>query len=308
MNFAGYHVEIKKIYSTVVTYMKVSMFYVTETITALLLLGSILVTAFGNNITDTFAQGLTSPLDEAEKLLSDIQSLMNQSGGTDPADFSASSDLAANNSDFDLAANNSDFGLEDPGRKDLSGHYSNLKFGIVDFVIPSGWFASENIEGEKLISVDIQEGTTKERLDKLVNEPIDLNSSTITPKITLTSYDKEESKQADLLLEKFSAGSIIKTCNNLESNSTAEIDGKPFKVSTMECKSYAKSDESATQNPQDSISTDVIKKYEYETPDTTFSVELTLPTQDYYSTVHKSVDITKYTPILEPAASSLKLK
>ena len=53
---------------------------------------------------------------------------------------------------------------------------------------------------------------------------------------------------------------------------------------------------------------DVIKKYEYETPDTTFSVELILPTQDYYSTVHKDVDITKYTPILEAAASSLKLK
>ena len=50
------------------------MVYLTETITALLLLGSILVTAFDNNITDTFAQGLTSPLEEAEKLLSDIQS------------------------------------------------------------------------------------------------------------------------------------------------------------------------------------------------------------------------------------------
>ena len=288
--------------------MKVSLFYLTQTITALLLLGTILVTAFNNNITNTFAQGLTSPLDEAEKLLSDIQSLNNNSGATDLANFSDSSDLAANNSDFGLGANNSDFGLEDQGRKDLSGHYSNLKFGIVDFVIPSGWFASENIEGERIISVDMQQGTAKERLDKLTHEPLDLNSSTITPKITLTSYDKEESKQADLLVEKFSAGNIINTCNNLESNSTAEIDGKQFKVSTMECKSFAKSNENATQNPQDSISTDIIKKYEYETPDTTFSVELILPTQDYYSPVHKNVDITKYTPILEAVAGSLKLK
>jgi hypothetical protein len=138
----------------------------------------------------------------------------------------------------------------------------------------------------------MQEGTTEERLDKLAHEPIDLNSSTITPKITLTPYDKAESKQADLLVEKFTSGNIIDTCNNLESNSTAEIDGKPFKVSTMECKSYAKADENGTQNPQDSISTDIVKKYEYETPDTTFSVELTLPTQDYYSPVHKNVDIT----------------
>ena len=41
------------------------------------------MTAFDNNITDTFAQGLTSPLEEAEKLLSDIQSLKNNSGATD---------------------------------------------------------------------------------------------------------------------------------------------------------------------------------------------------------------------------------
>ena len=95
----------------------------------------------------------------------------------------------------------------------------------------------------------MQEGTAKERLDKLAHEPIDLNSSTITPKITLTSYDKEESKQADLLFEKFSAGNIIDTCNNLESNSTAEIDGKPFKVSTMECKGFVKSNEKCHRGP-----------------------------------------------------------
>ena len=288
--------------------MQLSMFHLTEAITTLLLSGSILVTAFDNNITDTFAQGLTSPLDQAEKLLSDIQSLNNNSGATDLANYTGSSDLGANNSDFGLGVNNSEFGLESPGRKDLSGHYSNLKFGIVDFVIPPGWFASENIEGEKMLSVDVQQGTAKERLDKLTQEPIDLNSSTITPKITLTSHDKEELKQADLLVEKFSPGNIIDSCNNLESNSTAEIDGKQFKVSTMECKSFVKSNENVAQTPQDSISTDVIKKYEYETPDTTFGVELTLPTQDYYSPVHKNVNITKYTPILEAVAGSLKLK
>lgn len=150
--------------------MRVSLFYLTQTVTALLLLGTILVTAFNYNITNIFAQGLTGPLDEAEKLLSDIQSLNNNSGATDLANFSDSSDLAANNSDFGLGANNSDFGLENPGKKDLSGHYSNIKFGIVDFVIPSGWFASENIEGEKMLSVDVQQGTAKERLAKLTQE------------------------------------------------------------------------------------------------------------------------------------------
>ena len=40
-----------------------------------------MVTAFDNKLTDTFAQGLTSPLEEAEKLLSDIQSLKNNNQG-----------------------------------------------------------------------------------------------------------------------------------------------------------------------------------------------------------------------------------
>ena len=70
-------------------------------------------------MTVTFAQGLTNPLDEAKKLLSDIQSLKNNnSEATDLANFSSSSDFPSNNSDFGLSANNSDFGLEDLGRKD----------------------------------------------------------------------------------------------------------------------------------------------------------------------------------------------
>ena len=103
-------VEIKNIFYSCDIH-EVSLIYLTETITALLLLGSILVTAFDNNITDTFAQGLTSPLEEAEKLLSDIQSLKNNSGATDLANLSGPSDLAVNSSDFGLGVNSSDFGL-----------------------------------------------------------------------------------------------------------------------------------------------------------------------------------------------------
>ena len=75
MRFTGHHGRDKKFIQQSITSMKVSMFYLSETITGFLLLGSILVTVFGNNMTDTFAQGLTNPLDEAKKLLSDIQRL-----------------------------------------------------------------------------------------------------------------------------------------------------------------------------------------------------------------------------------------
>ena len=69
-----------------------SLIYLIETVTALLLLGTILVIAFDNHIANTFAQGLTGPLEEAEKLLSDIQSLKNNSGGTGLVNLSDSSD------------------------------------------------------------------------------------------------------------------------------------------------------------------------------------------------------------------------
>src|SRR6476620_12095212 len=107
------------------------MVYLTETLTALLLLGSILVTAFDNHVANTFAQGLTSPLEEAEKLLSDLQSLRNNSGATDLANFSGSSDLPANNSDFGLGANNSDFGLG-ANNSDFGLGANNSDFGLGD--------------------------------------------------------------------------------------------------------------------------------------------------------------------------------
>ena len=48
---------------------KVSMVYLTKTLTALLLLVSTLVTAFDNHLANTFAQGLTSPLEEAKTVV-----------------------------------------------------------------------------------------------------------------------------------------------------------------------------------------------------------------------------------------------
>jgi hypothetical protein len=44
---------------------------------------------------------------------------------------------------------------------DVSGSYSNPSYGILDFVIPSGWYGSEKQwSGDKSISLDMQQGVS----------------------------------------------------------------------------------------------------------------------------------------------------
>jgi hypothetical protein len=57
-------------------------------------------------------------------------------------------------------------------RTDISGHYSDPNYGIIDFVIPSGWYGSERQwSGDKSISLDIHQGTETEYQDRLMSPP-----------------------------------------------------------------------------------------------------------------------------------------
>lgn len=188
------------------------------------------------------------------------------------------------------------------GKKDISGHYSNIDLGIVDFVIPQGWYGSESFDADKLLEVNLQQGTNQERLDKLMSLDA-LNSTELTPQIIVSSSDKKQNEQVMAIL-----GPSNRVCTSVESNSTSTIGGKVFKVSTMECKLYAESATNQQANSSTSLETNLIKKYEYETPNTLYSVELILPTQEYGTSVFKTVDISRYTPTLDLVVNSLKLK
>ena len=51
-----------------------------------------------------------------------------------------------------------------------SGHYSNPSYGILDFVIPSGWYGSERQwSGDESISLDMHQGTETEYMDRLLS-------------------------------------------------------------------------------------------------------------------------------------------
>jgi hypothetical protein len=55
---------------------------------------------------------------------------------------------------------------------DVSGHYNNSAYGILDFVLPSGWYGSEKQwSGDKSISLDMHPGTKTEYMDRLMTPP-----------------------------------------------------------------------------------------------------------------------------------------
>jgi hypothetical protein len=253
------------------------------------------------------AQNL-STLGDAEKLMKDIQSLRggdnntyNQTGATGQS----SSEGIDNEATTGVSPTGEMEEGTDKGRKDLSGHYSNPDFGILDFVIPDGWYASETFEGQKRLYVEVQPGTNQERLDKLTQIPAGPGPSELVPKISVGSLDKEENRQATNLLEENSA---LPVCTSMVPNSTATINGKLFRVSTMECKTFDNTNPPNGTTPQNSTSTDILKTYQFDAEKTIYTIELDLPTQDFLSSYHRSVDINKYTPYLETVANSLKLK
>jgi hypothetical protein len=76
------------------------------------------------------------------------------------------------------------------------GHYSNPRYGIIDFVLPNGWYASETQNGKKSIIVDMHPGTEKKHLDKL----LDPASGTIAT-MTLEVQDKQELQNTATFLQ-----------------------------------------------------------------------------------------------------------
>src|SRR5919108_5062038 len=45
-------------------------------------------------------------------------------------------------------------------RADITGQYSNPTYGIINFEIPTGWYASEGMFGDKGISISMHPGTS----------------------------------------------------------------------------------------------------------------------------------------------------
>ena len=205
----------------------------------------------------------------AKDYLSTLAELRNQSN-TNVSSIIDQGNTTTTNNEADLATQQF--------KTDVSGNYRCPTYGILDFVIPTGWYGSERQwSGDKSISLDMHAGTEEDYMDQLLS-PTSLDGTDINdifPKMTLESTDKAQLQYTPSLLEGSStvsdSGTATSQCMNqdgsmryLEPNSTATINGKDFNVSTAEC--IYSSDFSTTVV--------VFKTYRHESPERIYSLQL----------------------------------
>ena len=162
-------------------------------------------------------------------------------------------------------------------------------------------------------------GTEEDYMDQLLS-PTSLDGTDINdifPKMTLESTDKAQLQYTPSLLEGSStvsdSGTATSQCMNqdgsmryLEPNSTATINGKDFNVSTAEC--IYSSDFSTTVV--------VFRTYRHESPERIYSLQLEVfkdlftngPNPQNPQDLQNVIDIKKYSPIIDNAVHSLKVK
>jgi hypothetical protein len=214
---------------------------------------------------------------------------------------------------------------------DVSGTYSNPSYGILNFVIPSGWYGSEKQwSGDKSISLDMQQGTELEYMDRLLSPPSRDGNDENDPTMTLESNEKAELQYSQSRLDEGSPVEEAAPANQCKSlngsirflgpNYTSTIDGKTFNVFTMECKwqtDYGSDVEKGNLNDTFSgstgrgSSTEVSKTYRYESPERIYSLQLKV-SKDMYGTgqgiFQNVLDIKKYEPIIDTAVQTLKIE
>ena len=247
--------------------------------------------------------------EQAEDFLSTLMELRNQSGG----DALSTIDEGIDNS----TGASSEMGLsEEQFATDVSGHYNNSAYGILDFVLPSGWYGSERQwSGDKSISLDMHPGTEAEYMDRLMTPPsTDANNEAdIITTMTLESNDRAQLQYTQSLLDEMSQVSdrgdagecqtLNGTTRLVEPNSTSTIGGKLFNITTTEC-TYS-SDESRTRTME------VLKTYRHESPERVYSLQLKAFKDSFNASQDSppnTLDIKKYTPIIDTAVRTLKIQ
>jgi hypothetical protein len=258
---------------------------------------------------------------QAKDYLSTLMELQNQTN-TNESSLESFDNTGANNA-TDLAMPQL--------ATDVSGQYFNPNYGILDFVIPSGWYGSERQwSGDRSISLDMHQGTEAEYQDRLFAPPSGEGVIENEPIMTLESNDKSQLQlmQSGLgeepLVAEIAPASQCKSLGGsirfTEPNSTVTIDGKEFDVFTMECnwKTDFGGGEVQMENFSDpslgalqGSSTEVSKTYRYESPERIYSLQLKVSKDllgEGQNIPQNVIDIKKYTPIIDGAVQTLKVE
>jgi hypothetical protein len=186
-------------------------------------------------------------------------------------------------------------------RQDISGKYINPKYGITEFEIPSGWFATEGMNGDNGIILAIHPGTTKEFFTNL-NSPSNKDTQPIMNLIVQDREDLRERQESSL---SYTEPSTISTkCKELTQNSTATINDKQFQISTMKCSTKnSKTSPSGIDFGHDELT----KPYKYDSPNTIYVLQLILSGEYSPNKMVNDADLANFKPTIDKAIQTLKI-
>lgn len=200
-----------------------------------------------------------------------------------------------NNNSINTFTDNSEF------RQDISGKYTNPKFGISEFKIPDNWFATESMNGDNGIILTMLPGTTQEFFNKLRS----LSNNETLPVMNLIVQDKENLKERQMSSLSDSEPSSFSTkCMELNSNSTSMINDKPFQISTLKCST---TDKGPTPGGIDFGHNEITMSYKYDSPNTIYVLQLVLSSENSSNKIVNDEYLYKFQPILDNAIQTLKI-
>ena len=186
-------------------------------------------------------------------------------------------------------------------RQDISGKYSNPKYGITEFEIPSGWFATEGMNGDNGIILAIHPGTTKEFFTNL-NSP---SNKETQPIMNLIVQDREDLRERQESSLSYTEPSTFSTkCKELTQNSTATIDDKQFQISTMKCST---NNSKASPGGIDFGHDELTKSYKYDSPNTIYVLQLILSSEYSPNKMVNDADLANFQPTIDKAIQTLKI-
>jgi hypothetical protein len=214
----------------------------------------------------------------------------------EPAFSKISSVNPTSNSSINTFRDNLEF------RQDISGKYTNPNYGITEFEIPTGWFATESMNGDNGVILTMLPGTTEEFFTKSNS----LSNNETLPVMNLVVQDKEDLRERQMSSSLSAAGpsNLSTECTELASNSTSMINDKQFQISTMKCST---ADKTSTADGIDFGHEEITKAYKYDSPTTMYVLQLVLSSDYSSNQIVNDAYLYKFQPVIDDAIQTLKI-
>ncbi len=228
------------------------------------------------------------------------QKILPISNQVEPSFFKTSSmghtDNSGSNSSINTLTDNSEF------RQDISGKYVNPKYGITEFEIPTGWFATESMNGDNGIILTMLPATTEEFFTKLNS----LSNNETLPLMNLVVQDKGDLRERQMSSSLSAEGpsSLNTECTEITPNSTSTIKDKQYQISTMKCST---TDETPIADGIDFGHSEITKAYKYDSPDKIYVLQLVLSSDYSSNKIINDSSLSKFQPVIDSAIQTLEI-